>query len=231
MASPQKKTATENTSELFVSLHKILLITLDADRFKENLELIDRPRSSRRAAPHMNAMQRRPENMPPRSNQLPPTSHRPSVSEEDRRRQQRAPRPNGGLDIFADPSDKPRLRERRPRRNSESSVRDRNAKPNETEEEKQRRERRAAREKRHGKPQSTQRRLDLIDKLDVTSIYGTGCEILFLISLSITDRCSISPRRPFRRLQPPSQSEEFEASANSGLPYQFSQYDAGRRWP
>ena len=182
---------TENTTELFVGTQKSQPNVLHANTFKDNLDLIDRPRSSRRAAPHMNGMQRRPENMPPRSNQ-PPSGHRPSASEEERRRQHRALR-GGGLDIFADPADKPRLRERRPRRNSESSVRDKSAKPNEMEEEKQRRERRAAREKRHGKPQSSQRRLDLIDKLDVTSIYGTGCELPLLMNLSTTDRCSISP--------------------------------------
>ena len=124
----------------------------------------------------MNGMQRRPENMPPRSGHMPAPTHRPSASEEDRKRQERAARPAGELDIFADPPETKPLRERRARRNSESSVRDKPGKIGETDEDKKRRERRAAREKRSGKPKKDGRRLDLIDKLDVTSIYGTGCK-------------------------------------------------------
>lgn len=81
----------------------------------------------------------------------------------------------GELDIFADPPDANRPRERRqPRRNSESSVRD---KPlMDADDEKRRRERKHRESKRVGKSGKSTRRLDVIDKLDVTSIYGTGCE-------------------------------------------------------
>jgi hypothetical protein len=90
-------------------------------------------------------------------------------------------RPTGELDIFADPSETPRkLDARRVRRNSESSVVDR--KPLDPEEEKKRQERRR-RERKHpdregssSKSKKPDRKLDVIDKLDVTSIYGTGRE-------------------------------------------------------
>lgn len=84
----------------------------------------------------------------------------------------RVARPSGELDIFADPSPQ----KHRVRRNSESSVSSRALDP---EEEKKRQERRR-RERRHrehgkeGRPKKTDRKLDIIDKLDVTSIYGTG---------------------------------------------------------
>ncbi len=100
------------------------------------------------------------------------SGHRPANSDEARRRQPAAPR--GELDIFADPSDpRPRDRERRPRRNSESSVRD---KPSmDPEEEHRRRERKHRESKRAGsKSSKPNKKLDVIDKLDVTSIYGTG---------------------------------------------------------
>ena len=92
-------------------------------------------------------------------------------------------RPTGELDIFADPSESPKKSDaRRIRRNSESSVADR--KPLDPEEEKKRQERRR-RERRHrereggsSKSKKPDRKLDIIDKLDVTSIYGTGCECL-----------------------------------------------------
>jgi len=94
------------------------------------------------------------------------------------------------FDIFADPpnpSKAPTMgrREktsRRPRRNSESSVMERASKLFDDDDDKRRRERRHRdREGRHrdGKSRSSRkdRRLDIIDKLDVTSIYGTGSEL------------------------------------------------------
>jgi hypothetical protein len=71
------------------------------------------------------------------------------------------------------------------RRNSDSSVADRKLDP---EEEKKRQERkRRERERRHReraekdpKSRKPDRKLDIIDKLDVTSIYGTGCKCLRL---------------------------------------------------
>ena len=72
--------------------------------------------------------------------------------------------------------------QRRQRRNSDSSVMDFDARPI-TEEEKKmieakRRERERQRREGKGKSKSGKpsRRLDIIDQLDATSIYGTGCE-------------------------------------------------------
>ncbi|THC91090.1 hypothetical protein EYZ11_009452 [Aspergillus tanneri] len=120
----------------------------------------------------------RPAPAPLRSNGPPPngasSSRAPPTSRERREK--------NPLDIFADPpssskpsSSKPRDRERRPRRNSESSVMDRTPKLLDADDEKRRRERRR-RERKDGKPRSKKGnyQLDIIDKLDVTSIYGTG---------------------------------------------------------
>ncbi|EXJ64376.1 hypothetical protein A1O7_00712 [Cladophialophora yegresii CBS 114405] len=117
-----------------------------------------------------------PRAYPPRG---PPLRHRPSNSDEERRRQQGKPRgPPNELDIFADPSDASRAHEKRapPRRNSESSVRE---KPKDVDPDAERRRReRKIREGRDGKgsvkSKKPNARLDIIDKLDVTSIYGTG---------------------------------------------------------
>lgn len=99
------------------------------------------------------------------------------------------------LDIFADPVDSTTARRldssRRVRRNSESSVVDR--KPLDPEEEKKRQERRRRerreRREREGKDpkRKPDRKLDIIDKLDVTSIYGTGCECSHCPGPSPTD--------------------------------------------
>jgi hypothetical protein len=86
------------------------------------------------------------------------------------------------------------------RRNSDSSVADR--KPLDPEEEKKRQERkRRERERRHReregkdpKSRKPDRKLDIIDKLDVTSIYGTGCKCLpfnFLLFVIDVGQCSI----------------------------------------
>ena len=129
----------------------------------------------------------RAENMPP------PMKHRPSRSHEEEHRLRNAGKPRGTdqvLDIFADPPQDGNPRDTRPRRNSDSSVVDRNGKPLDAEEERKRRERRhrerdtRARDTK-GRPlpssaprgQKPTRRLDVIDKLDVTSIYGTGCKL------------------------------------------------------
>lgn len=101
-----------------------------------------------------------------------PPNHKPSMSEEEQSRLQS--RPRAELDIFADPATMMN-QERKPRRNSESSVRDR-TKPMD-EEERRRRDRKNRESKRTGS-RSTRpnKKLDVIDKLDVTSIYGMGCE-------------------------------------------------------
>ena len=123
------------------------------------------------------------ENMPPPGRRMPP-NHRPTRSQEEALRARRM-QGNG----MAGPSDSPQKRmDRRPRRNSESSVMSTD-KPM-TEEEKKAREaareaRRREREKRSGekKPRPS-RRMDIIDQLDATSIFGTGCVYLTCHSIA-----------------------------------------------
>lgn len=113
-----------------------------------------------------------------------PTDGRPPTSRERPERSDR--RQKEQLDIFADPPGgsktannaappRDKSQRRSQRRNSESSVVDR--KVMDAEGEKARRERRA-KDERHkdGRTRSKKpnQRLDIIDKLDVTSIYGTG---------------------------------------------------------
>ncbi|KIW50034.1 hypothetical protein PV05_11658 [Exophiala xenobiotica] len=146
---------------------------LTADIFA-SLDLNDSAKSSQRAP--ANGASRR-ENMPPRPHQRgPPGRHRPSNSDEERRRQQAKQRglPNE-LDIFADPSENRPREKRTQRRNSESSVRDK-PKDLDPEAEKRRRERKLREKEAKGSTKSKKpsARLDIIDKLDVTSIYGTG---------------------------------------------------------
>jgi len=116
-------------------------------------------------------------------------SHRPTRSDEERRGMNpgmrpppRRKNPDGELvDISASPE---KDGERKPRRNSETSVADKQPM---TEEERRRREKhRKERESRHrdGKRDGSRSRhgrrkphgLDIIDKLDVTGIYGAGRE-------------------------------------------------------
>ncbi|KAL5364994.1 Pal1 cell morphology protein-domain-containing protein [Aspergillus floccosus] len=122
-----------------------------------------------------------------------PTGYRPAPPRPDKNgasvrhpssRERSTRRENDPLDIFADPPSKPkgarpRDHERRPRRNSESSIMERTPKLLDPDDDRRRRERRRReREGRHrdGKSRSkkTNYQLDIIDKLDVTSIYGTG---------------------------------------------------------
>ncbi|KAK2048434.1 Pal1-domain-containing protein [Colletotrichum somersetense] len=112
----------------------------------------------------------------------PPPGHRPSRSQEEAMRQRRLqgsnggpPRPSGSQ---ASPPRRPR-EQRRPRRNSDSSVLIDVEKPLTEEEKKAKEARRRERERRarEGKdkdPKKPSRRLDIIDQLDATSIYGTG---------------------------------------------------------
>lgn len=116
------------------------------------------------------------------------------------------------LDVFADPpplhksstTAGGRPRERRPRRNSESSILER-PKITDSEEDRRRRERRRRereRDGRHrdGKSSRSKRpvHMDIIDKLDVTGIYGTGSKFpsffLFFGLLGLSDawKCSIT---------------------------------------
>ncbi|KAH6651874.1 Pal1 cell morphology protein-domain-containing protein, partial [Truncatella angustata] len=118
----------------------------------------------------------RSENVPPRGGRGPPPTHRPTRSQEEAMRARRMQERNGSTterSLLDSPQKRPM--ERKPRRNSESSVIEL------TEEEKKQKElRRRERERRHrdgkGKDKSGKpsRKLDLIDQLDATSIYGTG---------------------------------------------------------
>ena len=164
---------------------------------QQNLALDSKPASNEIPNQSMAPPINRPmnyENKPPLRKAMPPMNgHRPSRSREEemRRRQcgQPGPRAAQTMDIFADPPDI--SRSSRPRRNSESSVTDR-GKFLSPEEEKRRQERRRHdREARRGpdgklKPPLSSKKgnkqLDVIDKLDVSSIYGTGRESkVFLI--------------------------------------------------
>ena len=138
----------------------------------------------------------RTENLPPLMNGRP--GHRLTRSQEEEQRMRtggklRGPAPT--LDIFADPPEAGKPPERRPRRNSDSSIADRNGKPMDPEEERRRRERRhRERDARHrdnkskpipssaSKSKKPSHRLDVIDKLDVTSIYGTGRRFMSILA-------------------------------------------------
>ncbi|KAI4665874.1 uncharacterized protein J4E78_003339 [Alternaria triticimaculans] len=126
-----------------------------------------------------------PRPAPARSGTDPRAGHRPSRSEEERQRMREASRggsrPRGPPSSSRPPQlNSPERREnRRPRRNSESSIIDRGSL--DPREERRRRERRKEREERArdgkdsksgGKKVRRPQGLDLIDKLDVTGIYG-----------------------------------------------------------
>ncbi|KAL4900828.1 hypothetical protein BDW74DRAFT_90801 [Aspergillus multicolor] len=138
-------------------------------------------------------------NPAPKTNGMRPAPPRPEKPAQNVPLKSRPPRPtrersegrsDDPFNIFADPPNKARPsgpasrsrdRERRPRRNSESSIMERRPKLVDDDDERRRRERRRReREGRHrdGKSSSSSKKanyqLDIIDKLDVTSIYGTG---------------------------------------------------------
>lgn len=112
---------------------------------------------------------------------MPLPGHRPSYSKEERERMSGRTRgPTGQLDVFADPPDTAKVRERRPRRNSDTSIisGEKTRKFLDPDDERRRLERRQREARRHGKSKPSSRRLDIIDKLDVTSIYGTGRKLI-----------------------------------------------------
>lgn len=59
--------------------------------------------------------------------------------------------------------------------------------------ERRRRERRQREKSKDGRPKRPNRKLDLIDKLDVTSIYGTGRELFVVRAWVAANRSSIPP--------------------------------------
>ncbi|KAI1392073.1 Pal1-domain-containing protein [Hypoxylon trugodes] len=154
----QKSTATE---DIFASL------SLD-DKDSKSRSSSGRPPVNRPGGPP------RGENNPPRGRGQPPSSsHRPTRSQEEALKARRMHSSSGGDKGGPSPQKKPT--ERRPRRNSDSSMME---KPLTEEEKKARELRRKERERRHrgdgkDKPKSG-RKLDIIDQLDATSIYGTG---------------------------------------------------------
>ncbi|OAX81334.1 hypothetical protein ACJ72_04319 [Emergomyces africanus] len=176
MSPERPSSADPPLSELAAELFENLSFDKPADKPAE------KPSSSkeRRPAPP------RPENVPPSGRSLSddkPPSRRPNrrpSKEESQSRSKGSSRLAGG-DIFADPKESSKSRShRRPRRNSESSLMNIPSKSLDPEDERRRRERRhREREARHKDGKSRSKRtnshkLDVIDKLDVTSIYGTG---------------------------------------------------------
>lgn len=178
-----------NTRDLFVRLpawpsRDIALLT----PFQDNLTI--NPSNGHRPAPP------RPDNA---------SKSRPRVDRSDRSdrsdrydRPSRSARPDRDsssrrgkdpLDIFADPppltksatTTNGRARERRPRRNSESSIMER-PKPDSDEDRRRRERRRRDRDARHRDGKSSRSKkgahMDIIDKLDVTGIYGTGSKFI-----------------------------------------------------
>ncbi|KAL8773826.1 MAG: hypothetical protein Q9194_004204, partial [Teloschistes cf. exilis] len=176
--SPTKPAFSGSTAELFVC-HSPVLPTIADNLTLHEKSGSDGPR--RPMGPPPAPRLPRPENVPPGVQRPPGLPRHPSRSEEEQRRLRIGSNPRGppqGSDVFADPPD-PR---RRLRRNSDSSLA---SKTLGSEEDRKRRERRhREREgRRNGKlkPHGTSsrskkpnQRLDIIDSLDVTSIYGTG---------------------------------------------------------
>ena len=78
---------------------------------------------------------------------------------------------NGSRPTGGSPQRKP---EPRLRRNSDSSVME---KPITDEERRMREMRQRDRERRHRDGKSRPKKIDIIDQLDATSIYGTGCKV------------------------------------------------------
>lgn len=157
--------------------------SLSAEEIFNSLTLDDTTPAADRSKPPPGGPRRPMDRPPPRRGdkpQAPPDGvHRPTRSQEEALRARRmqaggAPRPSPNS-----PQRKPQ--QRRPRRNSESSVLDFDAQPL-TEEEKRmieakRRERERQRRgdgKEKSKSGRPSRRMDIIDQLDATSIYGTG---------------------------------------------------------
>ncbi|KAN0070154.1 Pal1 cell morphology domain containing protein [Elaphomyces granulatus] len=119
---------------------------------------------------------------PPPYTEKPPSANGTSVS--SRRTNERSESVGKDpFETFAEPRPKDsghsRSDARRPRRNSESSVVDK-SKPLDSEEEKRRRERRhrdkqdRSKDAKHRARRPPAHKLDIIDKLDVTGIYGSG---------------------------------------------------------
>ena len=195
MFSPtEKPDVTSTTRDLFVrALNCCRLVDLMLTTFsQENLSLKPSPTPApvSKPTPSFAPLQSNGVRLvPDASNSRGPASRSRPPRDRPSGRPARS-RPEDPFDIFADPPSsskalaaKPREKTaHRPRRNSESSVMERASKFFDDDDDRRRRERRNRdRDSRHrdGKPRSSRkdRRLDIIDKLDVTSIYGTGSEL------------------------------------------------------
>ena len=153
---------------------------------QKNLALDDKAiRNGTQVPPPTLGQPPRSENVPPPTKTFGPSQHQLKSKEEDQQRLRTGARPGGPpppLNVFADPPSTGA----RPRRNSESSLADKNGKVLNSDEERKRRDRRhREREMRHrdrdgrprpGGPKKQSRKLDVIDQLDLSSIYGTGCK-------------------------------------------------------
>ncbi|KAI3327014.1 Pal1-domain-containing protein [Xylariaceae sp. AK1471] len=161
MAQAQPKGARSPTAEeLFDSLD----INDDASKKPQS-----RPSGGQSSANRVPRGPPRGENVPPRGRGPPPGSHRPTRSQEEALKTRRVPvGSNGNKPTAGSPQ---RRAEPRLRRNSDSSVMEKPI----TEEEKRIREmRQRDRERRHRDGKTRPKKLDIIDQLDATSIYGTG---------------------------------------------------------
>ncbi|CAM1502251.1 Fc.00g042350.m01.CDS01 [Cosmosporella sp. VM-42] len=170
--------------------------SLSAEEIFDSLTLDDKPADERPKPPAPRRPMDRPPNPPRRGENVPPpknSTHHPTRSQEEalraRKMQGGPPRPGPAN---ASPQRRP---QRRPRRNSESSLMDFDAKPI-TDDEKRmieakrreraerERQRRDGRKEERGEGRSDgkgrdksgrpNRRMDIIDQLDATSIFGTG---------------------------------------------------------
>ena len=149
-------------------------LVLTSDTLQDSITLEDE--KPRRPNVDENRRMRQPPPPAPRRRDGPPgPNHRPSQSQEEALRARKPQggeprRPPGGS------SESPHKRpERRPRRNSDSSLLIDIEKPLTEEEKKARDARRRERERRH-RPSRPNRKVDLIDQLDMTGIHGVGCK-------------------------------------------------------
>ncbi|TGJ84880.1 hypothetical protein E0Z10_g3881 [Xylaria hypoxylon] len=111
----------------------------------------------------------RGENIPPQGHVPSSSSHRPTRSQEEALKARRTQTStNGSKPTGGSPQRKP---EPRLRRNSDSSVME---KPVTDEERRMREMRQRDRERRHRDGKTRPKKIDVIDQLDATSIYGTG---------------------------------------------------------
>ncbi|KAM0245078.1 hypothetical protein ACHAQJ_010664 [Trichoderma viride] len=156
--------------------------SLTAEDIFGSLTLDDSPAFSVKQPGNSQLMKKRPTDRPapPRresesqaSARAADNKHRPTRSQEEALRARKpAPKTTTTRPSLLDDSPPRKPVQRRPRRNSDSSVMDFDAKSLTAEEKKMIEAKR--RERTKGKSQRPSRKMDIIDQLDATSIYGTG---------------------------------------------------------